>query len=46
MVIYPERGIGVVVLTNSDVAFPVVIDVAQRALGGSDLALVCMWLDL
>ena len=34
MVIYSEQGIGVVVLTNSDDGFPVVYDVAQRALGG------------
>ena len=34
MVIYPDQGIGVVVLTNSDNAFPLVYDVAQRALGG------------
>jgi CubicO group peptidase (beta-lactamase class C family) len=35
MVIYPEHGMGVVVLTNSDMGFPVACDVAQRALGGS-----------
>jgi CubicO group peptidase (beta-lactamase class C family) len=34
MVIYPERGCGVVVLTNSDDGYPVACDVAQRALGG------------
>ena len=34
MVIYPDQGIGVVVLTNSDNGFPLVYDVAQRALGG------------
>jgi CubicO group peptidase (beta-lactamase class C family) len=34
MVIYPERRIGVVVLTNSDEGLPVAYDVAQRALGG------------
>lgn len=35
MVIYPEQGFGVVVLTNSDQGMPVAVDVAQRALGGS-----------
>jgi CubicO group peptidase (beta-lactamase class C family) len=34
MVIYPEHGWGVVVLTNSDDGYPVACDVAQRALGG------------
>jgi len=34
MVVYPERGCGVVVLTNSDDGYPVACDVAQRALGG------------
>jgi CubicO group peptidase (beta-lactamase class C family) len=44
MVIYPEYGIGVVVLTNSDHGFPVVFDVAQRALGGSALSSTRTWL--
>jgi len=44
MVIYPEHGIGVVVLTNSDHGFPVVFDVAQRALGGSALSSTRSWL--
>jgi len=35
MVTYPERGCGVVVLTNSDDGYPVACDVAQRALGGA-----------
>ena len=34
MVVYPEHGCGVVVLTNSDDGYPVACDVAQRALGG------------
>jgi len=34
MVIYPERGIGVVVLTNGHRGHAVAYDVAQRALGG------------
>ena len=34
MVIYPEHGCGVVVLTNSDDGYPVACDVARRALGG------------
>jgi len=34
MVIYPEQGLGVVVLTNSDDGLPVAYDVAARALGG------------
>ncbi len=34
MVVYPQRGCGVVVLTNSDSGYPVACDVAQRALGG------------
>lgn len=34
MVVYPERGCGVVVLTNGDDGYPVACDVAQRALGG------------
>jgi CubicO group peptidase (beta-lactamase class C family) len=44
MVIYPEYGIGVVVLTNSDHGFRVVFDVAQRALGGSALSSIASWL--
>jgi CubicO group peptidase (beta-lactamase class C family) len=36
MVIYPQHGIGVVVLTNSDRGLPVAYDVAARALGGAD----------
>jgi len=37
MVVYPEHGCGVVVLTNSDDGYPVACDVAQRALGGKAL---------
>jgi CubicO group peptidase (beta-lactamase class C family) len=36
MVIYPDHGIGVVVLTNSDRGLPVAYDVAARAIGGRD----------
>jgi hypothetical protein len=35
MVIYPERKIGVVVLTNGHQGGPVARDVVQRALGGA-----------
>ena len=34
MAVYPELGLGVVVLTNSDRGYDVACDVAQRALGG------------
>jgi len=34
MVIYPQQGFGVVVLTNSELGLPVAYDVAARALGG------------
>ncbi|UCH61782.1 MAG: beta-lactamase family protein [Fidelibacterota bacterium] len=34
MAVYPELGMGVVVLTNSDGGYDVACDVAQRALGG------------
>ena len=34
MVVYPEHGSGVVVLTNSDYGYSVACDLAQRALGG------------
>ena len=34
MVIYPQEGHGVVVLTNSDSGLPVAYDVAERAIGG------------
>jgi CubicO group peptidase (beta-lactamase class C family) len=34
MVIYPDQGLGVVVLTNGERGMPVAYDVAQRALGG------------
>ena len=35
MIIYPDHGLGVVVLTNSDLFNPdVAIDIAHRALGG------------
>lgn len=44
MVIYPDYGMGVVVLTNSDHGFPVAFDVAQRALGGSALSSIRAWL--
>jgi len=44
MVIYPEYGMGVVVLTNSDHGFPVAFDVAQRALSGSALSSIRAWL--
>lgn len=43
MVIYPEYGMGVVVLTNSDHGLPVAFDVAQRALGGSALSSIRAW---
>ncbi|NIN72465.1 MAG: serine hydrolase [Gemmatimonadetes bacterium] len=36
MVIYPEHGVGVVVLTNSERGFPLAYDVAARAIGGKD----------
>ncbi len=36
MAIYPELGLGAVVLTNSDRGYDVACDVAQRALGGKD----------
>jgi CubicO group peptidase (beta-lactamase class C family) len=44
MVIYPEHRMGAVVLTNSDHGFPVVLDVAQRALGGSAIPSMAAWL--
>jgi CubicO group peptidase (beta-lactamase class C family) len=44
MVIYPEYGMGVVVLTNSDAGLPVVCDVVQRALGGSVVSSVLAFL--
>jgi CubicO group peptidase (beta-lactamase class C family) len=34
MVIYPQEGHGVVVLTNSEFGLPVAYDVAEKALGG------------
>lgn len=34
MAVYPELGLGAVVLTNSDRGYDVACDVAQRALGG------------
>ncbi len=34
MVIYPQQGIGVVVLTNSSEGLPLAREIAQRALGG------------
>jgi CubicO group peptidase (beta-lactamase class C family) len=34
MVMYPEHGLGVVVLTNGEGGMPVAYDVARRALGG------------
>ncbi len=34
MVIYPQQGYGVVVLTNSETGLPVACDIAERALGG------------
>ncbi|GAG22691.1 unnamed protein product [marine sediment metagenome] len=34
MAVYPDLGLGVVVLTNSDRGYDVACDVAQRALGG------------
>jgi CubicO group peptidase (beta-lactamase class C family) len=43
MMIYPEYGMGAVVLTNSDHGFPVAFDVAQRALGGSALSSIRAW---
>jgi CubicO group peptidase (beta-lactamase class C family) len=45
MVIYPEYGIGVVVLTNSDRGLPVAFDVAQRAIGGSAISSIRAWLE-
>jgi len=44
MVIYPEQHIGVVVLTNSDDGFPLACDIAQLALGGSDIPAIVSWL--
>ena len=44
MVIYPEHRMGVVVLSNSDHGFPVVFDVAQRALGGSAIRSMEAWI--
>ena len=44
MVIYPEHRMGVVVLSNSDHGFPVVFDVAQRALGGSAIPSMGAWI--
>ncbi len=44
MVIYPEQGMGVVVLSNSDHGFPVVFDVAQRALAGSEIPSMGAWI--
>ncbi len=34
IVMYPDHGLGIVVLTNSDRGLPVARDIAQRALGG------------
>ncbi len=34
MIIYPDQGLGVVVLANSDRAFPAAYDIAERALRG------------
>ena len=45
MVIYPEHGIGVVVLTNSDSGLPVAFDVAQYAIGGSAISSIRAWLE-
>jgi len=36
MVIYPDRGIGAVVLTNSERGFPLAYDIVARAIGGKD----------
>lgn len=44
MVIYPEQGMGVVVLSNSDHGFPAVFDVAQQALGGSAISSMGAWI--
>jgi CubicO group peptidase (beta-lactamase class C family) len=44
VVIYPEQGWGVVVLTNSAQGFPVAFDVAERALGGSAVPTMRAWL--
>jgi len=44
MVIYPEQQIGVVVLTNSDLGLPLACDVAQLAVGGSDIPAIVAWL--
>ncbi len=45
MVIYPEHGMGVVVLTNSDQGFAVACDVVQRALGGSVTSSITAFLE-
>jgi len=37
MIIYPKKGHGVVVLTNSESGLPVACDIAERALGGKAL---------
>jgi CubicO group peptidase (beta-lactamase class C family) len=44
MVIYPDHGTGVVVLTNSDNGLPVALDVARRTLGGPTPASISAWL--
>jgi CubicO group peptidase (beta-lactamase class C family) len=44
MVIYPDHGTGVVVLTNSDNGFPVALDVARRTLGGPTPTSISAWL--
>jgi CubicO group peptidase (beta-lactamase class C family) len=36
MLIYPDLGLGVVVLCNSNNGFPVVYDIVHRAVGGAD----------
>ena len=45
MVIYQEKQIGVVVLTNSEYGFPLACKVAQRALGGSAIPAIVAWLE-
>jgi len=44
MIIYPQVGLGVVVLTNSDQGLPVALDVARRALGGPAIPSITAWL--
>jgi CubicO group peptidase (beta-lactamase class C family) len=45
MVIYPEQGTGVVVLTNSDHGLPIAFDVAQHAVGDSPIQVIKSFLE-